>query len=125
MADTSFGEALRLLRRETGHSLADLADAWGCSISYVSEVERGRKNPPNTEKIEKLLAFMGQEHRLAEFLLQAARSRRRIEINVEGKDDEIASMLVALERRCDEGKLDDETVKAIRLLRRKLEGGAD
>jgi transcriptional regulator with XRE-family HTH domain len=123
MPTQTFGEALRRLRRGMGRSLADLADALGCSIAFMSEVERGRKNPPSASGIKKILASMGQECRLSEFLLLAARSRRSIEIELEDKSDEVTSMLLALQRRCDEGELDADIVEEIRRLRRRLEKG--
>lgn len=111
---TLFGEALRRLRRAKEMSLAELADTIGCSIVYMSDVERGRRNPPGPEKIRKLLDRMGEGHRFPEMLVLAARSRQSIEISVEGKNDQVADMLVALARRCDEGSLDDELARRIK-----------
>ncbi len=109
-----FGEALRRLRRAKEMSLADLADTIRCSIVFVSDVERGRRNPPSPKKIRALLVKLGEEERLSEMLVLAARSRQSIEILVEDKDDHVADMLVALARRCDEGSLDDELVQRIK-----------
>lgn len=39
------GEQLRVLRRERGLSLRDLADRLGVSPSLISQIERGRANP--------------------------------------------------------------------------------
>jgi len=39
------GEELRRFREERGFTLEDLAARAGLSISYLSEIERGRKNP--------------------------------------------------------------------------------
>jgi transcriptional regulator with XRE-family HTH domain len=109
-----FGDALRRLRRAKEMSLADLADAIGCSIVYISDVERGRRNPPGLEKIRRLLDRMDEGHRFSEMLVLAARSRQSIEISVEDKNDQVADMLVALARRCDEGSLDDELARRIK-----------
>jgi transcriptional regulator with XRE-family HTH domain len=109
-----FGEELRRLRRAKEMSLADLSDAIGCSIVYTSDVERGKRNPPSPDKIRKLLAKLGEEERLAEMLKLAAQSRQSIEIPVEDKNDQVADMLVALARRCDEGSMDDELAKKIK-----------
>lgn len=111
-----FGEELRRLRRAKELSLADLADTIGCSIVYMSDIERGRRNPPSPERIRKLLAKMGEEQRLSEMLVLAARSRQSIEIPVEGKNDQVADMLVALARRCDEGSLDEELARKIKAI---------
>jgi transcriptional regulator with XRE-family HTH domain len=109
-----FGDELRRLRRAKELSLANLADSIGCSIVYMSDVERGRRNPPGPEKIRKLLVIMGEEQRFSEMLVLAARSRQSIEISVEDKNDQVADMLVALARRCDEGSLDDELARRIK-----------
>jgi transcriptional regulator with XRE-family HTH domain len=109
-----FGKELRRLRRAKELSLAKLADAIRCSIVYISDVERGKRNPPNPDKIRKLLARMGEEDRLPEMLRLAAKSRQSIEISVEDKDDEVADMLVALARRCDEGSLDEDLARKIK-----------
>lgn len=109
-----FGEAIRRLRRAKEMSLADLADTIACSIVYISDVERGKRNPPSPEKIQRLLDRMGEGHRLSEMLVLAARSRQSIEISVEDKNDQVADMLVALARRCDEGSLDDELARRIK-----------
>ena len=111
---TLFGEALRRLRRAKEMSLVDLADSIGCSIVYLSDVERGRRNPPSQQKIEKLLAAMGEDDRTVEMLVLAARSRQSIEIPVEDKNDHVTDMLVALARRCDEGSLDEEIARRIK-----------
>ena len=39
------GDALRRARLEQGRTLADVARAAGVSMQYLSEVERGRKDP--------------------------------------------------------------------------------
>ncbi|MGD0383657.1 MAG: transcriptional regulator [Thermoguttaceae bacterium] len=109
-----FGETLRHLRRAKEMTLADIADTIRCSIVFISDVERGRRNPPSPEKIRKILVKMGEENKLPEMLILAARSRQSIEISVKDKDDHVADMLVALARRCDEDSLDDEVVMRIK-----------
>ncbi|QBI52038.1 helix-turn-helix domain-containing protein [Streptomonospora litoralis] len=39
------GELLRRARREQGRTLQDVADAAQVSLQYLSEIERGRKEP--------------------------------------------------------------------------------
>ena len=39
------GETLREERHRTGRTLADVAETAGISVQYLSEVERGRKEP--------------------------------------------------------------------------------
>lgn len=117
--EKTFGTELRRLRRDAGLNLADLADAAGCSITFISEVERGRKNPPDPATIGKLLVRMGQESCYREMLVLAARARRSVEISTEGKSQEEADVLVALARSSDEGTLDPEILNEIRKLLEK------
>lgn len=44
---------LRLMRTVRGMTLADMAEATGLSISYMSDLERGRTNP-SIETLEKI-----------------------------------------------------------------------
>lgn len=116
----TFGDELRRLRKDARLSLADVADAAGCSIVHMSDVERGKKNPPSPDKIEKILKKLNQEELLPQMLLYAAQARRSVEISVEDAADDVTSMLVALARRCDEGELDADTARSIRdLLERR------
>ncbi|NYI70593.1 transcriptional regulator with XRE-family HTH domain [Naumannella cuiyingiana] len=39
------GAELRRRRTDAGRTLADVADAAGVSVAYLSEIERGRKEP--------------------------------------------------------------------------------
>jgi transcriptional regulator with XRE-family HTH domain len=112
--DARFGCDLRRLRRQAGRSLADLADVLGCSIAYVSAVERGQKNPPSPKDIRRLLVFLDQESEYPKMLCLAVKARQSVEIPVNDKSEEVTDMLVALARRCDEGSLTDEVVEEIR-----------
>jgi transcriptional regulator with XRE-family HTH domain len=40
-----FGARVRELRREHNHTLSDLADNAGISLTYLSQIERGSRNP--------------------------------------------------------------------------------
>lgn len=112
----AFGEALRQLRRTRGLSLADLADVIGCSVVHMSDIERGRKNPPRPPKIQALLVRLDAEEKFEKMLQLAAKTRQSVEISVTGKDDEVTNMLAALERRCDEGSMDDKVARKIRAI---------
>lgn len=52
------GDALRRLRLEQGRSLRELARAAGVSLAYLSEVERGRKEP-SSEVLRAICAALG------------------------------------------------------------------
>ncbi len=52
------GDHLRRLRRARGERLIDVAVRAGVSVQYLSEVERGRKEP-SSEMVEALCAAFG------------------------------------------------------------------
>jgi transcriptional regulator with XRE-family HTH domain len=109
-----FGAALRRLRRAKEMSLVDLADAIDHSVVYMSDIERGKRNPPDPKKIRKLLDVMGEGQRYAEMLSLAIRSRRSVEFSIEGKNGQMTDMLVALARRCDEETLDENLIERLK-----------
>jgi transcriptional regulator with XRE-family HTH domain len=75
-----FGEVLRKLRRKDGNTLGDLAELLGVSTVYVSDVERGNRNPFSTDKILKIAEFLQTEP--TELLRSADLERGVIEYDV-------------------------------------------
>lgn len=55
----TFGQWLTQSRRDTRVRLADVASALGCSVSYVSDVEHGRRNPFDAPKLRVLAEAFG------------------------------------------------------------------
>jgi transcriptional regulator with XRE-family HTH domain len=109
-----YGMELRRLRRDKEITLEDLAKEIDCSIVYLSDIERGRRNPPESSKTLRLLRKLGAANLYSEFLALATMARKSIEISMQGKNKDIALMLTALERSCDEGTLDEEKARRIR-----------
>lgn len=56
-----FGLKIKHLRQEKGVSLSDLAARSGLSVSYLNEIEKGKKYP-KTEKIFALAAALGTDY---------------------------------------------------------------
>lgn len=52
------GERLRRMRRERGETLAQVARRAGISVQYLSEIERGRKEP-SSEMVSAVLGALG------------------------------------------------------------------
>ncbi|MDR2489737.1 MAG: helix-turn-helix domain-containing protein [Desulfovibrio sp.] len=76
----SFGDLLRSMREQAGKTLKDLAGHMGWSIVYLSDIERGKRNPPNVGDVKKMAVALGIE---AATLLDAAnRQRNRVELNI-------------------------------------------
>ena len=51
----SFGEAIRKRRKSLGYTQKDLSDFTGLSVSFISDLERGKK----TAELEKSLYVAG------------------------------------------------------------------
>lgn len=60
------GRVLRAWRLNSGESLLSVANRAGCSLGYMSEVERGRKNVST----EKLSAICRAHHRRLSTLIR-------------------------------------------------------
>jgi transcriptional regulator with XRE-family HTH domain len=52
----TFGESVRLQRISRGFSLREAAKLCGVSFSYLSDLERGRRQPPPAPVVRKLAA---------------------------------------------------------------------
>ncbi|UMG94369.1 helix-turn-helix domain-containing protein [Nocardioides sp. TF02-7] len=64
------GETLREERHARGRTLSDVAERAGISVQYLSEVERGRKEP-SSEVLSAVAGALGL--RLAELTLRVSR----------------------------------------------------
>ncbi|MER7796408.1 helix-turn-helix transcriptional regulator [Microbacterium sp. NPDC096154] len=53
------GDRLRRLRRQRGERLVDVARRAGISVQYLSEIERGRKEP-SSEMVAAVLGALGE-----------------------------------------------------------------
>lgn len=59
-AQMAFGNALRQMRVDAKVTLGQLAELLGVSISYLSDVETGRRPPLSNERIEKAGRFIAR-----------------------------------------------------------------
>lgn len=60
MDSASLGQILRERRKELGYTQAYLSDFTGLSVTFISDVERGKKTA-EIEKIIKLLHILGMD----------------------------------------------------------------
>lgn len=75
-----FGTVLREIRTQKKIYLKELAEKMGWSIVYLSDIERGRRNPPAKNFISQLAEFLNVK---ASHLLNAAdRERGFVELNL-------------------------------------------
>jgi transcriptional regulator with XRE-family HTH domain len=70
------GAALRRRRNAQGRTLREVADAAGVSLTYLSEVERGRKEP-SSEVLEAVCTALGVL--LSDVLFEVAHTLVRLE----------------------------------------------
>ena len=70
------GEALRRRRQAQGRTLREVAEAAGVSLTYLSEVERGRKEP-SSEVLEAVCAALDLS--LAELFFEVAETLAAVE----------------------------------------------
>ncbi len=56
---TNFGEFLQRKREESKITLRKMADMLGFSAPFLSDVEKGRRNPPELSKLEQISDILG------------------------------------------------------------------
>ncbi len=118
-----FGELFRAARRERGVTLRQIKEVVGNVPSYWSEVETGRRLPPNDEDLlRKISRFLGIDE---EKLINAAQTDRvKKDTSVMEKlykvDPELAwGFFRAMENSNDDDVLKDEFEKFIKALNKK------
>ncbi len=110
---------MRRLRRAANLTLADLADAAGTSIAYVSQVERGDKPPPSPVMVEAFASRIGCMDQVTALIALANRSRRAVEIKLQDKHEDYRDMLLLLARKSEDGEIDSKTVQEIATILRR------
>jgi transcriptional regulator with XRE-family HTH domain len=102
-----FGDLSRAWRIEARFSIGDVARHLGYSIPYVSDVERGRRDPYEVNKIHELATFLGKD--AAPLLRAALESRGTFKLNVEGYSGAAFDLLSSLAR----GERSEDTYKKL------------
>lgn len=72
-----FGRQLRKLRKADGQTMADLASLLGCSVSHISDIERGLALPPENGVLHVWLAAIGVDSQTMPTLLEWGRAVRQ------------------------------------------------
>jgi len=110
-----FGQELRRLRGLSGLTMRDLAEEIGCSIVYISDIERSRRNPPAPSDIRKLVVKLGFPEVFPEMLRLAFEARRSIEFKLDDSSSPAEiNLLLAFKRRIDQGNLAPGIAERIR-----------
>lgn len=92
-----FGTTLRAMREAAEKSLRDLANAVGVSAVYISDVERGKRNPPQEDKLRKIADFLHIDFQNLEEL--AIRDRKRVELDIDDGRGPVSEAAFALARK--------------------------
>lgn len=89
-----FGDLARDARVGAEKTLKEVADALGYTVAYVSDIERGNRNPPSTDVARKWASLLGANP--DDFEWYAQLDRRSIEFPVDRDDLDAMSNRVAL-----------------------------
>lgn len=107
---TQFADRMRAMRQEAGLTLKQVGDALGFSVPYVSDLERGRRNPPGTDKLTLFCDICGKPEEVAELERLILADGGHIELRAPTR--ELQEVVVALHRRS--ATLDPDQVRRIR-----------
>lgn len=108
-----FGTTLREARRRVNANLLQLATSADVSVAYVSQVERGEKNPPCERIILCWLRALNCEERLNEFLNLANLSVKSVQVSTNGKSQTATNVLASLARSYEKNEIPDDVWKAV------------
>ena len=122
MNNAEFGPELRHARQAAERTLKDVADHMGWSIPYLSDIERGRRNPPATDHVRTIATYLSCEEKGDELVDLAVAYQG--EIRMSGTDAETRRVLVTLDRRIQSGGLSgDQIDKLLKILNEERRSG--
>lgn len=75
-----FGNALKEARVSARKKLREVADYIKLSIGYLSDIEQGRKSPPDLETVYKLQEFLRIEDNKLIIIASSERTKRPTEV---------------------------------------------
>jgi transcriptional regulator with XRE-family HTH domain len=114
----NFGKMLREKRKERGKTMGDIARALGCAVSYVSDVELGRRKPFQSEQITKIARALGGDPD-DELKLHMAAAHERGSVSI--TNPKMQGIATALARTGD--RLSAEQIEQIEAVLRRAEEG--
>jgi len=95
-----FGNEFRVARTTRRIPIARVAQELEHSIAYLSDIERGNRNPPDEEKVRRWAEMVGLDP--DEMAQLAALDRRKVELNVENQREDKRNLALVLARSWDE-----------------------
>ncbi|WP_050607318.1 helix-turn-helix domain-containing protein [Clostridium niameyense] len=111
MSPNKFGEFVSERRKEKKISLRKMAELLDLSPAYWSDIEKGRRNPPNINKLQEISKLLGLSHdELDEMIDMASEDRDEIPMDLPNyiKESNLARTALRKARKMDEveGKSD-------------------
>lgn len=92
----NFGKEIQKLRVEANQTLREVAEALAIKISFLSDVEHGRKKPFKPSLLNKFVEHFNCDPKPLEKL--AAKGRNSIEIELDDKNPVVSRLAFALAR---------------------------
>ena len=93
----SFGPFLRSIREKLGKTMRQVADLLGVSVVYISDIERGRRNPPSEDMIKAIAKFFQMPPDA--LLKKAAEDRGKVELGLKGTTPKVSEAALVLARK--------------------------
>jgi transcriptional regulator with XRE-family HTH domain len=107
-----FGEALKDARQKAKKTLRETGAYVGLSVSYMSDIEQGRKSPPDLETVRQLQEFLRVKDGRLVLLASEARTTRPTEIVQHIQNRPRLSVLLARARNLSDEELEELITKA-------------
>lgn len=111
MGYTKYGEFIRILRVKHHEVMGDTAKLLNCMVSFVSSVESGKKNVPETWATILIEHYQLNEAEQAELYEAIEDSKTQVKLNLTSATFSQRKLAVQFQRSFE--KLDDETANAI------------
>ena len=111
MGYTKFGEYMRVLRIKSHEVMADIAEVLGVSTPFLSAVETGKKNVPESwcDTLVNHYKLNEDERKELEEAIEASKTQMRI--NLSNADNYKREMAIQFQRSFDE--IDEKTAQRI------------
>lgn len=92
-----FGPFLRSVREKLGKTMRQVADVLGVSVVYISDIERGRRNPPSEKMIKSMAEFLQISPEI--LLEKAAQEKGKVELEIKGTNPKVSEAALVLARK--------------------------
>lgn len=93
MDNNAFGKLIRAYRKQRGWSQDDLADRWGFTRVYVSQIERGKRKLDKQEQVFRLADILGIPEERLEAVGKGMPRRGNAKKSLEGDDRLLQALL--------------------------------